>query len=203
MSRSALPGPCRLERMMWVWSSKTKRSFGGPPCAYAWGTSISIGCTSKKWPNTSFIAMNDAAKPPVVVRNLRRDMPSRFAACSESAARRASTSFCLSVWPIGMYSPFDTIWVGIGECTRSAWSAGASRSSWASLNQASSSRYSGFLVVSVMAFGLLLRIKTEARATIYATFLSGDAKLLSIRTRRSNPRCEIHSSCFSIDAPPS
>ena len=59
---------------------------------------------------------------------------------------RNSTSFCLSVWLIGMYSPFDTICVGIGECTRSAWSAGASRSSCSSLNQESSSRVSGFFV---------------------------------------------------------
>src|SRR4030081_3108468 len=59
--------------------------------------------------------MNEAANPPVVARNLRRDMPSCLAARSESAASRASTSFCLSVWPIGMYSPFDTIWVGRRE----------------------------------------------------------------------------------------
>ena len=51
---------------MCSWSSKTNRSRGAPACAYAAGSNISIGLTSKKCPNTSFIARNDAAMPPVL-----------------------------------------------------------------------------------------------------------------------------------------
>src|SRR5262245_51482873 len=45
-----------------------------------------------------------------------------------------------------MYSPFDTIRVGIGDW-KSSVSAGAHRASWASLNHASSSREPGSLGV--------------------------------------------------------
>ena len=53
-------------------------------CAYAAGSNISIGSTSKKRPNTSFIARSAAAMPPVPARKLRRSMPSFLL-----AARRA------------------------------------------------------------------------------------------------------------------
>src|SRR6266508_3195406 len=44
-----------------------------------------------------------------------------------------------------MYSPFETIWVGIGDAKSSASSAGAHLASCSSLNHASSSREPGIL----------------------------------------------------------
>ncbi len=67
---------------------------------------------SKYGPNTSFIAMNDAAIPPELARNARRDRPSCFAAPSTSSSTRDSTRFCCEVCGSGAYSPFDTICVG-------------------------------------------------------------------------------------------
>src|SRR5262245_33410167 len=132
-----------LPRTVCVWSSKTNRFVGAPVAAHAADSSISMGFTSKNWPNTSFIARRAAAVPPVPARNCRRLRPSFLAAPSASSSVRASTRFCFSVWGGGMYSPFETIWVGIGIPYASVSSAGVHCASCSSLSQASSSRDPG------------------------------------------------------------
>ncbi len=90
------------------------------------------------------MAMNDAAVPPDEVMNERRLIPSFFEAASASSLIRASTFFCCAVCGSGMYSPLETIWVGIGERSPSSTaSAGVNFSSCSSLNQLSASRESG------------------------------------------------------------
>ena len=61
------------------------------------------------------MARNEAAIPPEVVMNDRRLIPSFFEAWAASSRSRTSTFFCCSVCGSGMYSPFETICVGIGE----------------------------------------------------------------------------------------
>jgi hypothetical protein len=129
--------------MMWSWSSNTKRFLGGPFSLNASGSNISSRLTSKNFPNTSFIAMNEAAIPPVPWRNVRREIPSFFAAESASSFSRASTCFCCRVCGSGMYSPLETICVGTGEARPSSTaSAGISFASCSSLNHESASRES-------------------------------------------------------------
>ena len=98
-----------LWRIMWSWSSNTKRSDGGPSAANASDSNIAVGLTLKKRPKTSFIARKVAAMPPVLARNFRRLMPSFLAAPSASSFVRASTRCCSRVCGIGIHSPFDTI----------------------------------------------------------------------------------------------
>ena len=141
-ARSALP-PFMLVRTMCVWSSKTNTSWGTPFSAYAAVSYISTGLTLKSFlPYTSFIARNDAASPPVPMRNLRRVVPSRLAASSASSLTLYSTCFWSSVCGCGMYSPLETIRVGTGA-TNGSVSAGATRLCCASLSHESSSRLSG------------------------------------------------------------
>src|SRR5690349_23704982 len=149
---AAGPSPCERarsasvplydSRIMCSWSSKTKRSFGRPPCAWA-GAKSSSGLTSKKRPNTSFIARKLAAMPPLVARKRRRLMPRRFAAAPAISATRASTSRCSGVWPEGKYSPLETTCVGTGAPSLSASSARTRCESCVSLSQESSSREPG------------------------------------------------------------
>src|SRR5205823_1756825 len=129
-------------RIMCSWSSNTNRSRGTAPWACADPIS-SRGFTSKKRPNTSFMAMKAAAIPPDEARNRLRLMPSRLLACPASSAMRSSTWRCCRVCGSGKYSPFDTTWVGTGEPSASASSARASPESWRSDSQESSSREPG------------------------------------------------------------
>ncbi len=78
--------------------------------------------------------------PPVPARNCRRLILSLRLAWSAISFTRASTFFWSSVCGIGMCSPFDTIWVGIGEWNRLASSARVSLESCSSLSQTSASR---------------------------------------------------------------
>src|ERR1700683_5195439 len=130
-------------RTMCVWSSKTNTSWGTPFSAYAAVSYISTGLTLKSFlPYTSFIARNDAASPPVPMRNLRRLVPSLLAASSASSLTRYSTCFWSSVCGCAMDSPLETIRVGTGA-TNGSVSAGATRLCCASLSHESSSRLSG------------------------------------------------------------
>src|SRR6267143_1382353 len=79
--------------------------------------------------------------PPAPARNARRLIPSFLAALSASSLVRASTRFCSWVWGMGIHSPFDTIWVGIGDGKGSA-SALAHFASCASLSHVSTLRSS-------------------------------------------------------------
>src|SRR6266480_1767602 len=141
IARSA-SGPLNDSRIMCSWSSNTNRSRGTAPWACADPIS-SRGFTSKKRPNTSFMAMKAAAIPPDEARNRLRLMPSRLLACPASSAMRSSTWRCCRVCGSGKYSPFDTTWVGTGEPSASASSARASPESWRSDSQESSSREPG------------------------------------------------------------
>src|SRR6267143_1836934 len=141
IARSA-SGPLNDSRIMCSWSSNTKRSRGTAPWVCADPISSS-GFTSKKRPNTSFMAMKAAAIPPDEARNRLRLMPSRLLACPASSAMRASTWRCCRVCGSGKYSPFDTTCVGTGEPSSSAWSARARPASWRSDSQESSSREPG------------------------------------------------------------
>jgi len=64
---------------------------------------------------------------------------------SASSLMRCSTCFCCRVCGSGMYSPFETIWVGTGERKSSftTSSAGVTFVSCSSLNHESASRESG------------------------------------------------------------
>src|SRR6202521_5083728 len=139
-ARSCVPLRVLFSRIMCSWRSKTKRSRGGPISAAAAGSNSSAGSTSKKRPNTSFMAINAAAMPPDVARNLLRLMFSFLDAVAAMSAMRASTSFCFVVCAKGMYSPFETIAVGMGERRLSPSSALATAPSCASENHESSSR---------------------------------------------------------------
>src|SRR5439155_10675953 len=81
IARSA-SGPLKDSRIMCSWSSNTNRSRGTAPWACADPISSS-GFTSKKRPNTSFMAMKAAAIPPDEARNRLRLMPSRLLASVE------------------------------------------------------------------------------------------------------------------------
>ena len=91
------------------------------------------------------MAMKEAAMPPDWERNARRLIPSFLEASSASSLIRCSTCFCCWVCGSGMYSPFDTICVGIGERKFSSTisSAGVTFVSCSSLNHESASRESG------------------------------------------------------------
>ena len=81
IARNAWPEVLRLERTVCSWSSRTKRSTGGPFPAWAPGSSISSLLTLKNSaPCASFIARKDAAIPPELARNFRRLTPSFFEA---------------------------------------------------------------------------------------------------------------------------
>src|SRR5438128_8431964 len=82
-----------------------------------------MGSTLKNRPKTSFMARNDAAIPPEVVRKRRREIPSFLLADSASSLMRSSLCFCFLVCGTGMYSPFETLRVGIGDRKVSASSA--------------------------------------------------------------------------------
>src|SRR5262249_53987 len=60
------------------------------------------------------MARKAAAMPQLVCMNCRRLRPSRLPLTSASSRIRRSTRFCVSLCGGGRYSPFDTIWVGIG-----------------------------------------------------------------------------------------
>src|SRR5713101_64412 len=144
MSRSVLPGPVLLDRIVWSWSSRTNRSRGGAFLAWAPASNISSLLTLKNSaPYASFIAMKEAAIPPELPRNFRRLMPSFLETEAASSLIRYSTSFCFSVCGFGRYSPFETICVGIGPFRSSASSARSRPSSCSSLNRESSSREPG------------------------------------------------------------
>src|SRR5215470_3442951 len=80
------------------------------------------------------MARNAAAIPQLVRMNCRRLKPSRRLLTSASALMRSSTRFCVALWGGGRYSPFDTIWVGIGVAA-DASSAPATRRCSRSLSQ--------------------------------------------------------------------
>src|SRR6516165_9844169 len=79
------------------------------------GVAASASVTSKRRPNTWFIATNEAAMPAAVWKKRRRDRPCCRASRSLNSLSRASTSRCLAVCGTGMYSSLDTIWVGTGD----------------------------------------------------------------------------------------
>src|ERR1700730_5815619 len=60
------------------------------------------------------MARNPAASPLLVVMSCRRPSRRRFASVSANSKIRRSRRFCVSLCGGGRYSPFDTIWVGIG-----------------------------------------------------------------------------------------
>src|SRR5262249_20191698 len=60
------------------------------------------------------MARNAAAMPQLVRMNCRRLSPSRLPWLSANSRMRRSSRFCVSLCGGGKYSPFDTIWVGIG-----------------------------------------------------------------------------------------
>ena len=106
-----------------------------PPLAATWNTLP---------PWISFIAMNAAAMPQPVCMNCRRLSPSRLLLASANSRIRRSTRFCVSLCGGGRYSPFDTIWVGIGVAAE-AVSAPATRRCSRSLSQ--------LLIVASLASG--------------------------------------------------
>src|SRR6267378_581201 len=163
IARSA-SGPLNDSRIMCSWSSNTKRSRGTAPWACA-DPINSSGFTSKKLPNTSFIAMKAAAIPPDEARNRLRLMPSLLLASVASSAMRTSTRRCCRVCGSGKYSPFDTTCVGTGEPSSSAWSARAKPASWRSDSQESSSREPGRrfgIAPSSREGGILRRVSLRA-----------------------------------------
>src|SRR6516164_6818620 len=80
------------------------------------------------------MARKAAAMPQLVCMNCRRLRPSRLPLTSASSRIRRSTRFCVSLCGGGRYSPFDTIWVGIGVAAEAA-SAPATRRCSRSLSQ--------------------------------------------------------------------
>jgi hypothetical protein len=80
------------------------------------------------------MARKAAAIPQLVRMNCRRLKPSRLPFTSASSLIRASTRFCVVLYGGGRYSPFDTIWVGIGVAA-DASSAPATRRCSRSLSQ--------------------------------------------------------------------
>src|ERR1700757_3912283 len=82
----------------------------------------------------SFMARNAAAMPQLVCKNCRRLKPRCLPFTSASSLIRASTFFWVALCGGGRYSPFDTIWVGIGVAADAA-SAPATRRCSRSLSQ--------------------------------------------------------------------
>src|SRR6185312_7795455 len=82
----------------------------------------------------SFMARNAAAMPQLVCRNCLRLKPRCLPSRSASSLIRASTFFCVALCGGGRYSPFETIWVGIGVAADAA-SAPATRRCSRSLSQ--------------------------------------------------------------------
>src|SRR6266487_851031 len=80
------------------------------------------------------MARNAAAMPQLVRMNWRRLRPSRLALMSANSRMRRSSRFCVSLCGGGRYSPFDTIWVGIGVAAQVV-SAPATRRCSRSLSQ--------------------------------------------------------------------
>src|SRR5271166_6586692 len=113
----ALMNPISLvsSRRKWVWPSMINCFDSAPARSAAIsGVAASAMLTSKRRPNTWFIATNEAAMPAAVWKKRRRDRPCRRASRSLSSLSRASTSRCFSVCGTGMYSSLDTICVGTG-----------------------------------------------------------------------------------------
>src|ERR1700757_422880 len=82
----------------------------------------------------SFMARNAAAMPQLVCKNCRRLKPRCLPFTSASSLIRPSTFFWMALCGGGRYSPFDTIWVGIGVAADAA-SAPATRRCSRSLSQ--------------------------------------------------------------------
>src|SRR6266571_5506103 len=80
------------------------------------------------------MARKAAAIPQLVRMNCRRFKPSRLPLSSANSLMRASTFFWIALCEGGKYSPFDTIWVGIGVAADAA-SAPATRRCSRSLSQ--------------------------------------------------------------------
>src|SRR6266478_4742190 len=80
------------------------------------------------------MARKAAAIPQLVRRNCRRFKPSRLPLRSANSLMRTSTFFWVALCEGGKYSPFDTIWVGIGVGADAA-SAPATRRCSRSLSQ--------------------------------------------------------------------
>src|SRR5262252_10207068 len=80
------------------------------------------------------MARKAAAMPQLVCMNCRRLRPSPLLLTSASSRIRRSTRFCVLLCGGGRYSPFDTIWVGIGVAAEAA-SAPATRRCSRSLSQ--------------------------------------------------------------------
>src|SRR5215471_16504043 len=80
------------------------------------------------------MARKAAAMPQLVCMNCRRLRASRLLLTSASSRIRCSTRFCVLLCGGGRYSPFDTIWVGIGVAAEVA-SAPATRRCSRSLSQ--------------------------------------------------------------------
>src|SRR6266852_3317404 len=83
------------------------------------------------------MAIKDADSPPPEARKWRRLMPSFLAAVSANSLIRASTLFWVLLCGGGMYSPFETTRVGIGD-GQSASSASYARVHLASCSSLSS-----------------------------------------------------------------
>src|SRR6185312_10273159 len=80
------------------------------------------------------MARKAAAMPQLVCKNCRRLRPSRLPLASASSLIRVSTFLWMALCGGGRYSPFDTIWVGIGVAADAA-SAPATRRCSRSLSQ--------------------------------------------------------------------
>src|SRR6516162_8054906 len=120
-------------RRKWVWPSMMNCLDSAPARSAAMsGAAASASVTSKRRPNTWFIATNEAAMPAAVWKKRRRDKPCRRASRPLNSLSRASTSRCSAVCGTGMYSSLDTIWVGTGEAN-DAVSAGCSSRSCSSV----------------------------------------------------------------------
>ena len=85
------------------------------------GSAASTGSTSKKRPNTAFMARSEVAIPPLVRRNWRRLSPSRGARRAASARMRSSTRRWAAVWGSGGNSSFETSRVGRGVSEARPW----------------------------------------------------------------------------------
>jgi hypothetical protein len=85
------------------------------------GSAASTGSTSKKRPNTAFIASSEVAMPPLVRRKARRLSPRRGASRPASTRMRCSTAHWARVWGSGANSSLETRRVGSGTSVRSPW----------------------------------------------------------------------------------
>src|SRR2546425_5787455 len=111
------------------------------------------------------MARKVAAMPPAPARNARRLIPSFLAAPSASCLARASTLCWSSVWGMGMYSPFDTSWVGIGE-------NGSAASALAHLASRSEEHTSELQSLAYLVCRLLLEKKKKNIVHMQITVLS-------------------------------